>query len=120
MNEENILEDYKEAARFIKGVQVNDEEIIIEYENGNEESYLFEDLKKATIITTDEGPFLDDVFWLMMFKIIVMIPQGVQGEDKLLERMQKLPGFDNEAVIEAMTCSENDAFHVWDREESGQ
>ncbi len=77
--------------------------------------YLFKDLKKASIITTDEGPFEEDVFWLMMFKIIIMIPQGV-GVDKLLNRMQKLSGFRNEEVIKAMRCSDNEVFHIWEKE----
>lgn len=117
MSDKNILEDYKEAAMFVKEIQVSEEELILEYKNGNKENYLFVELKKASLITTDEGPFVDDVFWLMMFKTIIMIPQGIPGEDNLLARMQKLPDFDNDAVIEAMTCSENNAFHVWERSE---
>ncbi len=116
MSDENILNDYKEAARSIKGVEVSRDTLILEYLNETKETFAFDDLKKTTIITTDEGPFLDDVFWLMMFKVIIMIPQGIPGEDLLLERMQQFPGFNNENFVEAMCCSENNAFHVWERD----
>ena len=112
---DDILEDYKAAARFIKAIEVGEEAIILETKDEEKTSYLFENLTKVSIIATDEGPFLDDTFWLMMFKIIIMIPQGVTGEEKLLERLQQLPDFDNDAVIKAMACSENDAFHVWEK-----
>lgn len=114
MSEDDIFEEFKAAARFIKTIQVNDIKLLIEYKNEEKQDFLFKNLKKASIITTDEGPFLDDVFWLLMFKSIVMIPQGIPGEDKLLPRMQQLPGFDNTAVVRAMSCSQNDAFHVWE------
>jgi len=32
----------------------------------------------------------------------------------LLERLQCLPGFDNERVLLAMCCADNDRFLVWE------
>jgi len=32
---------------------------------------------------------------------------------KVLERLQALPGFDDEAVIRAMGCTDNELFEVW-------
>ncbi len=116
LSDENIFEEYKRVALSIKKVHVTDEELILEwkYEKRENDVYLFKDLKKATIITTDQGPFEEDVFWLLLFKIPIMIPQAA-GTDKLLEKLQKLPGFDNENVIKAMTCTENDSFLVWEK-----
>ena len=118
MSDENIFEEYKKVAMAIEKIHVTDNELILEWKYRNKEDniFLFKDLKKATIITTDEGPFEEDVFWLLLFKIIIMIPQCA-GTDKLLERLQKLPGFDNENVIKAMTCSKNDSFLVWEKKE---
>ena len=118
MDTENIFEDFQSAAKFIKKITLTNDELTIIYKNGKKEKHLFENLQKVTIITTDQGPFEDDVFWLMLFKKnIIMIPQGCPGEDKLLEIMQKLPDFDNEQVVKAMTCSENSSFLVWEKEE---
>ena len=41
------------------------------------------------------------------------MPQGAEGSDKLLEVLQKLPGFDNEVVIKAMGSAENAKFVCW-------
>ena len=117
MSNENIFEDFKSAAMFIDRISLNNEELAITYKNGKTEKHLFEDLKKVTIIITDEGPFKDDVFWLMLFKSIIMIPQGCPGEDKLLGILQKLPNFDNNQVIKAMSWSENKSFLVWEKSE---
>jgi hypothetical protein len=116
LSDENIFDEYKRVAMAIEKIHVTDDELILEwkYEKKEKDVYLFKDLKKATIITTDRGPFEEDVFWLLLFKIIIMIPQGA-GTDKLLERLQKFPGFDNDNVIKAMTCSENDSFLVWEK-----
>ncbi len=115
MSDENIFEEFKAAARFVAKIQITIDELIIKYRNKKLEKHLFRDLKKVHIITTDKGPFEDDVFWLMLFEGIIMIPQGVPGENQLLEKLQTLPEFDNEAVIKAMVCSENDSFLVWEK-----
>jgi hypothetical protein len=44
-----------------------------------------------------------------------VIPQGATGHKRLLERLQELPGFDNEAVIRAMASTSNDTFVAWVR-----
>lgn len=67
--------------------------------------------------TTNEGPMLDDVFWILGTKTFSLrFPQGTSGDKILLERLQQLPNFDNEAVISAMACSENKIFICWQRE----
>jgi len=115
MSDENIFEAYKQVALGIEKVQVTDDELVLEYKDGRKETYFFKDLKKVTIITTDQGPFEEDVFWLMLLEeMIIMIPQ-IAGTDKLLERLQKLPEFNNEQVIKAMTSTDNNSFLVWEK-----
>jgi hypothetical protein len=43
------------------------------------------------------------------------IPQMV-GTEALLEHLQTLPGFDNDAVIAAMQSTENQLFLCWERQ----
>ena len=57
MSDENIFADFKSAAKFIDKISLNNDELVITYKNGKTEKHFFKDLKKVTIITTDEGPF---------------------------------------------------------------
>lgn len=84
--------------------------------NGVVESVEWDDLKEVAIVTTDEGPFAADVVWLLIGgKSVCVVPQGATGEDVLLEKLQTLPGFNNEAVIEAMGSTSNRKFVCWER-----
>lgn len=87
--------------------------------NNKQEYITWEKLDAVLIETTDEGPMLPDVFWLLLTKDMTSgcaIPQGATGEKELLEEMQRrLPGFDNEMLINAMTSTNNQRFLVWER-----
>jgi hypothetical protein len=43
------------------------------------------------------------------------VPQGATGERALLERLQELPGFDDRAVIDAMSATARQRFLCWER-----
>jgi hypothetical protein len=45
----------------------------------------------------------------------VAVPHGEAVERDLLGWLQALPGFDNEQVVEAMTCAEDAMFVCWRR-----
>jgi hypothetical protein len=83
--------------------------------DGRIEEVAWEDLIEVQIVTTDEGPFVDDVFFLLIGRDRTgcAVPQGASGSEPLLERLQALPDFDNGQVIEAMTCTENRRFVCW-------
>jgi hypothetical protein len=44
-----------------------------------------------------------------------VIPQAAPGASQLLERLQQLPGFNNQAVIDSMGCTDNKQFLCWER-----
>ena len=75
------------------------------------------DLHEVGVVTTDEGPFLEDVFFMLLSEDRegFAIPQSADGMDELLTRLQTLPGFDNSAVIEAMGCTSNYNFRLWNK-----
>ena len=78
------------------------------------ESVRWEDLESVELLTTDEGPFSPDVFWVLQGSTGgCVIPQGASGERLLLEKLQGLPGFDNVAVIRAMTLTTNSRLLCW-------
>ena len=76
---------------------------------------LLKDLKRVSIITTDQGPFYPDVFWLLESSSeIGIIPQ--EGPDsEFLNKVQSLPGFDNKAVIMAMSSAVDNIFVCWEK-----
>lgn len=86
--------------------------------NGLVERLEWVKLQAVYLETDDSGPFACDVCWLLVGTDSGMvIPCGAQGEDSLLQRLQQLPGFDNEAVIEAMKTTEERRFLCWKRHE---
>lgn len=78
---------------------------------------LWSNLGNVTVMTTNLGPFEVDLFWVLTDKDgwqTLMIPMDAQGERELLEAMQaRLPGFDNMAVVEAMSSTHQGVFQVW-------
>ncbi len=76
---------------------------------------IFKDLKKVSIITTDQGPLYPDVFWLIESSSkIGIIPSEDQDSNFLLE-VQGLPDFNNGEVIKAMLSTEDNIFVCWEK-----
>lgn len=82
------------------------------------EQVRWDELSKVEIHTTDEGPFVEDVFFVLhgAQNRGCVIGQSEAYGTELLSRLQELPGFHNEQVIAAMGCSENARFLCWERE----
>lgn len=83
------------------------------------ETVAWADLALVDVVTTDQGPAADDVIWLLCAHdgTGVAVPSE-QAPDGFLERLQQLPGFDNEAVIQAMGSVTDARFRCWDVEAS--
>lgn len=75
------------------------------------------ELVGVDIQTTDQGPFVDDVRWLLRSNHgrVLRVGSESPGMDVLLARLQQLPGFDNETVIRAATSTDNAVFECWRR-----
>lgn len=77
------------------------------------------EVSEVRIRTTSEGPFLPDVFWVLDAgeeEGRVVYPQGAVGDPELLAAMHaRLAGFDDDAVIRAMGCTDDALFVVWRR-----
>jgi hypothetical protein len=86
---------------------------------GRTERVRWDELEEVGIVTTDEGPWTEDVYWMLRgANGGCAVGSEAQGMDALLERLQQLPGFDNEAVIRAMGSTENATFVCWRRADS--
>ena len=101
-------------------VQLFDSGVSCTHPDGGVERVEWDDLQRVEIMTTDQGPFRPDVFWVLHgSETGCLIPQGATGEEDLLDRLGKLPGFRHEAVIDAMPSTENRRFLCWDRTSVG-
>ena len=95
-------------------VHLSDTEVVCERPDGKTERVVWADLRSVDILTTADGPFAPDVFWLLVGTVGgCAVPQGATGYEALLKRLQSLPGFDNEAVIRAMGSTDEASFPCW-------
>lgn len=98
-------------------VTFDDRTITARYPNGDTRAIGWDELMLVGIKTTDEGPFVADVFWGLHGldgKPRVVYPQGATGEGMLLEEMQRrLADFDNRQLIEAMGSTRDAFFVIW-------
>src|SRR5262245_29029993 len=73
-------------SRFI--VSLSDSEVVCKRPDGKVERVAWADLQKVEVITTSDGPFAPDVFWLLHgTEGGCAIPQGATGESQLLARL---------------------------------
>ena len=97
-------------------VRVSDSEVVCERPDGKVERVDWADLQTVEVVTTGDGPFAPDVFWVLHgTNGGCAVPQGATGETQLMERLQALPGFDNKAFIEAMSSTSERRFLCWQR-----
>jgi hypothetical protein len=84
-------------------------------------SVRIEDIHEIGIETTDEGPFVEDVFWLINRETDELrIPQGSLVFTTLMERFRTLEGFDWKPFGQAMACTDCCYFLCWKRGASSQ
>ena len=97
-------------------VSVSETEVSVIEPDGKTEKLLLSELQEVVIVTNDSGPSGADVWWLlrgMREGTGCRFPGGATGEDKLLQYVYALPGFNNEAFIKAMGSTSNASFSCW-------
>lgn len=80
------------------------------------ESLRWDELTQVTIMTTDEGPFVEDFFWLLRGEDDdhgIVVGLGLAQQVDLLGRLGRLPGFDFMASVEATGSTQHGYFHCW-------
>lgn len=97
-------------------VHLSDSEIVCERSGGTTERVVWSDLQKVEVLSTSDLLMGSDEMWILHgTKSGCVIPSTVIGADALLERLQTLPGFDNESFWEAMTCKAERSFTCWQK-----
>ena len=84
--------------------------------NGEKSEILWKELSEVRVRTNDTGPWGIDVLWGLHDEHghpKVSIPGGATGESEMVKVFQRLPGFDNEEMIKAMQCTDNNTFLCW-------
>ncbi len=86
---------------------------------GSEESVRWSHLECVIVQTTEAGPAAEDVFLILAERDRgCVVPQTAMGTEVLLARLQELPGFDNQAYIDAMGTTSEAKFECWRRSAS--
>jgi hypothetical protein len=76
----------------------------------------WDDVDEIRVITTDSGPFAEDVFFLLVDvdKKGCLVPHYAAVRHKLLEQLQsRFEGLDDAAIVKAMASTSNADFLVW-------
>jgi hypothetical protein len=79
------------------------------------EAVTWEELVEIRVLTTSEGPFAEDVFFVLDAGDHGCVVRQALAPDELLARVQALPAFDNERLIEAMSSTDDAQFVCWRR-----
>ena len=71
------------------------------------------EILEVRVDTTDAGPYDEDLFLVITARgrVAVRIPSPLVP--RVLPQIQRLPGFDNETFIKAMSCASNATFVRW-------
>ena len=100
---------------FRKG-RISEERLTYYRPSDDPQSIKWNELYEVGIVTTDEGPYNEDVYLLLLgitLKDGCVIPHGADAFDILLERLQKLENFNNEELVNALSCTRNNKFVLW-------
>ncbi len=98
-------------------VFIHEDSIIYEHGMMRDEIAL-DQIIEIAVVTTDEGPFVDDVFVVLKgAQNEITIPQEAENFEALFDVFKKFEGFNYEAFIEAMSSTENAKFVCWTKPE---
>ena len=80
---------------------------------GGTETIRWDELTEVRVTTTSEGPFTEDVFFVMLAGDRSCIVPQSKASDEFVGRLQELPGFDNRQMAVAMTSTTDAEFVCW-------
>jgi hypothetical protein len=95
---------------------VTDELVRVKHSSRKTQEIIWKDIKEILLHNTDEGPFLPDV-WLVLVgdSVSCSIPQGCKGYEQVYNIVSKYEGFNFENVIASMSSTNNEQFLLWKR-----
>ena len=86
-----------------QAIKIDDDGVRRNLGRGRVEQVRWAELAEIRVVTTDDGPFSEDVFFVLVDRSGAgcVVPQEL-AQEGFLQRLQEHPGFDNEALVEAM------------------
>jgi len=97
-------------------VEITDIYIKVTHPRRPDEMINWSEIEEIKIANTDEGPFLPDVWMILMGNGKgCSIPHGSKGWEDVYDIVSKYPGFNFENVIKSASCTDNELFDVWKR-----
>lgn len=105
--------------RFKSNVRAvfDDKAITVHDGQGGEATLGWADIGSVTVVTTDLGPLQGELTWILFDRDgrrCLTVPMDAEGEHALLVALQsRLAGFDNMAVVEAMSSTRAAEFQIW-------
>lgn len=82
------------------------------------ESVRWDDLTRVEIVTTDEGPYIEDFFFVLVGSDgngVAVSNQHAVDHGLVAQLQQRLTGLDNKAIIDASLSVERRRFLVWQK-----
>lgn len=104
----------------IDTICVKDGKIAVVFK-GNEYVFGKEEIESAMIITTDKGPFYDDMCLAIRIDAetaIFVMSEHPQYSEFLFDELKRLIPVDYGKAIEASVCTENNIFFLYKRQEN--
>ncbi len=76
-----------------------------------------ESLARITAITNDQGPWADDLHWVLEEDggTVLTIPNSATGSSKLFDAFSALDGVDYSMATKAMGTTQNDSYVIWSK-----
>lgn len=99
-------------------VECDNDKIVRYVPDGSIESVEWSMLNEIRIITTDEGPWSEDIYWLFIGineSEGCAVSNSAEGFSKLFDYFENLSGFKDDIVVKAMGCTTNASFTVWEK-----
>ena len=96
-------------------LDIDEEGARVQRGDGSCDELKWSELTAVEIVTTDEGPWSDDIFWLLLSgEHACVLPNSAGSE--ILDQLRSFDGVNTEAIISAMGWTENARFVVWKRQ----
>jgi hypothetical protein len=94
--------------------EITDVYIKVTHPRRADEIINWDEIEAIKIANTDEGPFLPDVWLLLIGKEKgCSIPHGSKGWEEVYNIVSKYPGFNFENAIKSACCADNEIFDLW-------
>jgi hypothetical protein len=97
-------------------VEVDDEGVSLEAQGAGPQAIRFSDLAEVAIETNTGAPQGVDRWWLLYDgdgRIALTFPFETAGAEAMVERLRRLPGFDEDQMTAALAAARTDFFAVW-------